>query len=107
MTEQGNLIHLFEMGGVFMWPLLVFSVLTTGLIIERVLYILFHDLKTERVTRKIMENLEQGRIQEGMTYLDSLKKRNVPGRIFRAILKNAPYGEHRMEKALKRRVKRK
>ena len=100
MTEQWSLIRFFEMGGVFMWPLLIFSIITVGLIIERVLYILFHDLRTERVRKQVMTYIDEGCIGEAETYLASLKPRNVSGRILRAILKNSPYGEHRMEKAM-------
>ncbi len=100
MTEQTSLTALFSMGGVFMWPLLVFSVLTAGLIIERVLYILFHDLKTEKVKSTVLPLIEEGSLIEADAYLNGLKARNLSGRILRVILKNAPYGEHRMEKAL-------
>ncbi|MDC7220561.1 MAG: MotA/TolQ/ExbB proton channel family protein [Spirochaetales bacterium] len=100
MTEQGTLIRLFQMGGLFMWPLLVFSICTLGLIIERVLYILIHDLKTEEVSKEVMAHIESGNTPAAETYLNGLKPRNVSGRILRAILKYAPYGEHRMEKAL-------
>jgi len=99
MTEW-SLIRFFEMGGIFMWPLLVFSILTAGLIFERVLYLLFHDLRTERVCEHVMNCIESDRIQEAEDYLGDLKKRNVSGRIIREIMKNAPYGEHRMEKAV-------
>ncbi|GAH54883.1 unnamed protein product, partial [marine sediment metagenome] len=35
------------MGGWAMWPLMVFSVATVSLIIERFIYILFHDLAVD------------------------------------------------------------
>ncbi len=100
MTEQWSLIRFFEMGGVFMWPLLVFSVLTVGLILERIIYILIHDLRTEKVRKELMPLIEKGQRAHAEEYLKSLKPRNVSGRILREILKNAPYGEHRMEKAV-------
>ncbi len=100
MTEQWSLIRFFEMGGVFMWPLLIFSVLTVGLILERVIYILLHDLRTGRVRRELMPLIEEGKLNPAEEYLKSLKSRNVPGRILREVMKNAPYGEHRMEKAV-------
>ena len=100
MTEQWSLIRFFEMGGVFMWPLLVFSILTVGFILERVLYILIHDLKTETIRKDILEFSEKGKLTEADAYLAQLKPRNVSGRILKEVLKNAPYGEHRMEKAV-------
>ncbi|WP_319560412.1 MotA/TolQ/ExbB proton channel family protein [Marispirochaeta sp.] len=100
MTEQWSLFRFFEMGGVFMWPLLIFSILTVALILERVFYILFHDLRTGKVRREALDLIEHGRISQAEEYLNSLKPRNVSGRILREVLKNAPYGEHRMEKAV-------
>ena len=100
MTEQWSLIRFFEMGGVFMWPLLVFSILTVGLILERVLYLLIHDLRAERVRKELMPYIEDGHIKQAEEFLNGLKPRNVSGRILREIMKNAPYGEHRMEKAV-------
>ncbi|MBF9015080.1 MULTISPECIES: MotA/TolQ/ExbB proton channel family protein [unclassified Oceanispirochaeta] len=100
MTEQWSLIRFFEMGGVFMWPLLVFSILTVGFILERVLYILIHDLKTETIRKDILDFSEKGKLTEADAYLAQLKPRNVSGRILKEVLKNAPYGEHRMEKAV-------
>jgi len=100
MTEQWSLIRFFEMGGVFMWPLLIFSILTIGFILERVLYILIHDLKTETIRKDILEFSEKGKLTEADAYLAQLKPRNVSGRILKEVLKNAPYGEHRMEKAV-------
>jgi len=100
MTEQASLIGLFEMGGVFMWPLLVFSVLTVGLILERILYLLFHDLKTDKIRATVLPLIEEGSLIEADGFLNGLKPRNLTGRILRAILKSAPYGEHRMEKVL-------
>ena len=92
MTEQWSLIRFFEMGGVFMWPLLVFSILTVGLILERVLYLLIHDLRAERVRRELMPYIEDGHIRQAEEFLNGLKPRNVSGRILREIMKNAPYG---------------
>ncbi|MDA3956556.1 MotA/TolQ/ExbB proton channel family protein [Oceanispirochaeta sp.] len=100
MTEQWSLIRFFEMGGVFMWPLLVFSILTFALILERIIYILIHDLRTEKVRQHVRDCIEENHTGEAREYLDQLKDRNVSGRILREILKNAPHGEHRMEKAV-------
>ena len=100
MTEQWSLIRFFEMGGLFMWPLLIFSILTAALILERILYILIHDLKTERVRNHVMNCIEENKTSDAEEFLNQLKNRNVSGRILREILKNAPYGEHRMEKAV-------
>lgn len=100
MTEQWSLIRFFEMGGIFMWPLLVFSILTVGFILERVLFILIHDLKTEKIRMDILAYAEAGQVKEAEIYLNQLKNRNVAGRILKEVLKNAAYGEHRMEKAV-------
>lgn len=83
-----------------MWPLLVFSILTVGLILERVLFILIHDLRCERVRQRVLSSIMENNTTGAEEYLSGLKKRNISGRIIREILKNAPHGEHRMEKAV-------
>jgi len=100
MTEQWSLLRFFEMGGPFMWPLLIFSILTAALILERLLFLMIHDLRCLEIQRTLSSLIESGQAREAEDYLQDLKKRNVAGRIFRELLKNAPFGEHRMEKAV-------
>jgi len=100
MTEQWSLMQFFQMGGVFMWPLLVFSVATIALIFERIIYILHHDLNVSRVQVKTMEFIGSDDLEGAESYLKSLKQRIVTGRIFLILIKHIPQGEHRIEKAV-------
>lgn len=43
MESKWSLIELFNLGGPFMWVLLVFSIATITIIIERCIYIAWHD----------------------------------------------------------------
>ncbi len=100
MDDQFSLRQLFELGGVFMWPLLVFSILTVFLLVERTVYILFHDLNVHGIKVFLLTMVREKKLPEAKTYLGSLNKRKTAAPIFLALLEAAPQGEHRMEKAV-------
>ena len=45
LVQKFNLIHVFEKGGPIMWPLLAASILALGVVIERLLFLLFERFK--------------------------------------------------------------
>jgi len=100
MANQWSLWQFIEMGGPFMWPLLIFSIVTIGLIIERVIYVIYHDLNVSPVKRQLQEFIRFGDMASAEEYLAALPAKNIAKPIFTEILKNAPYGEHRIEKAV-------
>ena len=100
MNDAFSLQQFFLLGGVFMWPLLVFSVATLALILERLAYISFHDLSVAKIKGRLVELLEEGDEEGAKAYLASQGRRNSAAPIFLACLRSSPYGEHRMEKAV-------
>ncbi|WP_028974936.1 MotA/TolQ/ExbB proton channel family protein [Spirochaeta cellobiosiphila] len=100
MSNSWNLMQYFDMGGIFMWPLLVFSIFTVGIFLERFIYLTIHELNPNKIRNHLLDLSYSRSIDEAKRYLDQLKSRNISGRILKEVFKNAPYGEHRMEKAV-------
>ena len=53
MEKGFSLIELFKLGGPFMWVLLAFSVATIGIVIERCIYLAWHNCKVAPVAEKV------------------------------------------------------
>lgn len=98
--QELSLFQMFDLGGLFMWPLLVFSVVTIALILERGVYLLFHDLRVKDLQRALDPYLEKKDHQGALTWLATQPSRKSGVKILSALFKVAPQGEHRMEKAV-------
>jgi len=59
---QLTLLDLFELGGWAMWPLVVFSVATAALLIERGLVLLVKDLRVDRLGKTLVPLIREGNI---------------------------------------------
>ena len=100
-TNAGfSLLELFFMGGIFMWPLLLFSIATVAITLERMVYLLYHNLKLDDL-RGIVENaIGSGDIAGARKNLENLTKRKMGARILLALVNRSNLSEHRMEKAV-------
>ena len=88
------------MGGWAMWPLMVFSVATVSLIIERFIYILFHDLTVDDIEESILEKLDSRDLKGAALICTSYPQRKTGASIFLAGLKVSSLGESRMESTM-------
>jgi biopolymer transport protein ExbB len=98
-AEGFQLLEFFRMGGAFMWPLLVFSIATVSIALERVIFLLSHDLRTEKLSRDVMGFVRENDIAGAKAYLTGKTKRSVGARILLAMLDHTGQSEHLMEKA--------
>lgn len=99
MDNGFSLIELFNLGGPFMWVLLAFSVATVAIIIERVIYISWHDCKVAPLSNKVSTLLKEGKKDEAEKLLISCTHKQTVASILLALLQSAKYGENRMERA--------
>lgn len=99
MESGFSLIELFKLGGPFMWVLLAFSVATVAIIIERLIYITWHDCKVAPISKRITDFLHDGKKEEAEKFLASCSHKQTAASIFLALLQNSKYGEKRMERA--------
>ena len=99
MESKWSLIELFNLGGPFMWILLVFSIATLTIIIERCIYIGCHDCKVTPLSNKVKQLLREGKQEEAEKMLSELSHKKTAATILYALLSNAKFGEARMENA--------
>lgn len=99
MENNWSMIKLFKLGGPFMWILLIFSIATMALIVERCIYIFWHDCKVEPLAKEIKAMLKNGKKDAAETKLASLSNKHTVATILLSLLENAKFGENRMEAA--------
>ncbi|MDR1419326.1 MAG: MotA/TolQ/ExbB proton channel family protein [Treponema sp.] len=104
-TVSFSLLELFRLGGIFMWPLLFFSVAVITIVLERFMYFAYHSLRLEDLAEKTADYLRKGDAPGAVLYLGSLVKRRVGARILLALARRVPPGvkilsEYRIEKAV-------
>ncbi|MCL1931694.1 MAG: MotA/TolQ/ExbB proton channel family protein, partial [Treponema sp.] len=105
-TVSFSLMELFKMGGVFMWPLLAFSVATITIGVERAFYFIYHSLRIDDLGAKVSELLAGGKYQDAADYLSAQTKRRMGARVLLALVNRAapvggkPFSEHHTERAV-------
>lgn len=98
--EKMTLIELFELGGWAMWPLLIFSIATISLIVERCIYIFSHNLKVKSLQDEVLGDVAENNIEHAKEYLSGQKKNVISKSVLLAGLDTIELGEHAMEKAM-------
>jgi len=102
-TSTFSVLELFQLGGIFMWPLLFFSVATVAISLERAIYLLYHDLRIDNLAAKVTNYVKFGDYSGAKEYLSKLTKRRMGARILLALLEHskpgARFSEHRAERA--------
>lgn len=101
-TTSGSftLLELFFMGGVFMWPLLLFSIAVLAIAVERLVYLLYHNLRLDDLKEKVESAAREGNIEKAGKYLEGQTRRRMGARILLTLVNNSALSEHRLEKAV-------
>ena len=95
-----TLQELLKLGGWAVWPLLVFSVATVALIIERTVYIFFHNLSVTDTKETLLEMIGQKDFNGAIEHCMESGKRLISPKIFLTGLRIRSLGEHRIERAM-------
>ena len=95
-----SLLELFFMGGIFMWPLLLFSIATVAITVERTIYLLYHNLKISDLKELVEEAIHTKNITKTKEYLQSLTKRRMGARVLLSFLNHVRFSEQHIEKAV-------
>jgi biopolymer transport protein ExbB len=98
--ETFTLLSYFKLGGIFMWPLLFFSIIAVSIVLGRIVYFLYHDLNLTRITPQVRSFIEAGNIPGAKSYLSDLSKRRMGARVLLALINRSGLPEHRIEKAV-------
>ncbi|MDR3336478.1 MAG: MotA/TolQ/ExbB proton channel family protein [Treponema sp.] len=88
-TVSFSLLELFKMGGIFMWPLLFFSIATIAISLERFIFIFYHDLRMEDLKVEVESYIKTGNINGARLYLLGLTKRRLGARILLTLVNRA------------------
>jgi biopolymer transport protein ExbB len=95
-----SVLELFKMGGIFMWPLLFFSIAAVAITVERTIYLLYHNLKLDDLRKNVEQAIWDKTFEETKEYLENLTKRRMGARILLALVSRQGLSEHRLEKAV-------
>jgi biopolymer transport protein ExbB len=99
-TETFSLLQFFQMGGPFMWPLLVFSVATIAIAVERTVYLVYHNLRLDDLRGAVHGYIEKNDLAGAREYLSGLTKKRIGARILLTLINRSSLSEQRMEKAV-------
>ena len=99
-TTAFSLLDLFKMGGVFMWPLLIFSVAALAIIIDRILFLFRHKLQINELASKVLDTIQKGIIKDAAAFLEPITGRNMGARVLLALVNHSDLSEDRLEKAV-------
>ncbi|MDR1447218.1 MAG: MotA/TolQ/ExbB proton channel family protein [Treponema sp.] len=94
-----SLLELFRLGGIFMWPLLFFSIATITISLERSIYIFSHSLKMDDLKEKVKSCIPDNNIEEAREYLSSRTKKCMGASILLTLVNHSDLSEHQMERA--------
>jgi biopolymer transport protein ExbB len=102
-TSSFSLLELFKLGGILMWPLLLFSIAVIAISAERTIYLLYHNLRIDDLSERISQYIKTGDYSGAAEYLTPLIKRRMAARVLLAMVtrskSEAGFSEHITEKA--------
>jgi biopolymer transport protein ExbB len=95
-----TLLQLFKLGGVFMWPLLVFSIVAVAIVLERTVYMLGRDKKVTPHYDAVAPLVKKGDFRKAFRYLDNLPDNCLVRPVFTKLLESADLDEHQIERGV-------
>jgi biopolymer transport protein ExbB len=87
-----SLLELFKMGGVFMWPLLVFSIATVAIAVDRIVFLAMNNLKMDDLKRNTENFIRIHDYGAAKEYLAGLGGQRRGARILSALVSAAGIG---------------
>ena len=88
-----TLLEMFRLGGIFMWPLLVFSIATISIGLERTVYLIYHNLKIDDLNSRVTQLIADRDYKGAVEYLTPLTKRRMGARILLALVNRSVPGQ--------------
>ncbi|MDR2149875.1 MAG: MotA/TolQ/ExbB proton channel family protein [Spirochaetaceae bacterium] len=95
-----SLLTLFKMGGAFMWPLLLFSVVTVAITLERAIFLLYHNLSLDDLEEQVAKCISTGNLAKAKENLELLTKRRMGARVLLTMVNRASMPDYQLEKAV-------
>jgi len=102
-TTSFSLLELFQLGGVVMWPLLVFSIIVVAISFERIVFLSYHNLEIGDLQSTVSDYIDNDDYNGALDYLSSLTKKRMGARVLLSLMQSVKPGqqfsEHRTERA--------
>ena len=95
-----TLLELFQMGGILMWPLLLFSIVTVAITLERAIYLIYHNLRLDDLKANVEKAILDGDPEKAIEYLESQSQRRMGARILLTMVKRHGLSDRHLEKAV-------
>ena len=83
-----------------MWPLLIFSIATTALAMERSIYLFYHNLRLDDLGEAVRGYINKDDLAGAREYLAALTKRRMGARVLLTLVNRSSLSERRLEKAV-------
>jgi biopolymer transport protein ExbB len=103
-TASFSILQLFKLGGVMMWPLLLFSIAVVAISVERAVYIFYHDLEIDSLALVLSNYIKNNDYEGAAKSLLPKTKRSMGARILLTLVTKAKPEqanfEHRAERAV-------
>ena len=103
-TASFSLLELFQLGGVLMWPLLLYSIATLTIGLERVIFFVRNDRKLADLKVQVSPFLAERDFTGAQTCLEPLTKKSMGARVLLALTKRRverkDFSEQQLEKAV-------
>jgi len=103
-TSSFSMLELFNLGGVIMWPLLLFSIVVVAITIERIVYFIYNKLDTETMETKVSEFIDNNDYSGAGKYLEPLTKKHKAANILLTLVKEVKsekvFSERRVDRAV-------
>jgi biopolymer transport protein ExbB len=99
-----SVLELFRLGGVFMWPLLVFSIATVAISLERAFYLIYHNLRVDDIAKKVSDYVKASDYSAACEYLSGMSNRRIGARILLALFTRTKPGKDFSEHGAERVV---
>ncbi|MDR3324836.1 MAG: MotA/TolQ/ExbB proton channel family protein [Spirochaetaceae bacterium] len=88
-----SLFDLFKMGGLFMWPLLVFSMATVAIALERAIFIFRNNLRLDDLKAETIAYVRRGDMDGACLYLEKRSARRMGAKILWTMMSNRTLSE--------------
>lgn len=98
-VSSNSLKKLFELGGIFMWPLLLFSVVVLGVFFERILAFSKRRFNIKAFSNTLIQTLKEDGIEAAIEICKKNPK-NIAAPIFELSLKSLKDGQSVFEKSV-------
>ncbi|MDR2344048.1 MAG: MotA/TolQ/ExbB proton channel family protein [Spirochaetaceae bacterium] len=92
-----TLLSLFRMGGVFMWPLLAFSVATVSITLERIIFIIRCNLRLDDIKEQLIKFIGDKDFEGARNFLLGKKQKRLGARVLFALFEFPELRGQRLE----------